>query len=249
MKYKRVLLFMGCFFLAGVLRAQDAREIIKRVEDNARGQTSIADITIQTIRPKWSREMKLKAWTKGNDYSLILIQSPEKEKGVVFLKQKKEIWNWIPSIERNIKLPPSMMSQSWMGTDFTNDDLVKEASILDDYYQSLLNDTLIDGKPCFKVKLVPKPASTVVWGKVVMCVDKLHYIMLHVDYFDEDGARVNTMHCSDVKKIGGRMLPTRVEMIPSDKIGNKTVMIYHSIVFDTPLDDAFFSIQNMTRIQ
>ena len=229
--------------------AQDAKEIIQKAEENTKGKTSIADITIQTIRPKWSREMTLKAWTKGNNYSMILVKSPAKEKGIVFLKQRKEIWNWVPSIERNIKLPPSMMSQNWMGTDFTNDDLVKEASIVDDYYQSLLNDTVIDGNKCYKIKLDPKPTSTVVWGKVLISVDILNYIMLYVEYYDEDGILVNILRCSDIKMLGGRLLPAKMEMIPADKKGNKTVMIYHSIVFDTPIDDSFFSLQNMTRIQ
>lgn len=246
---KAVVIVSVLSFLAQASFAQDAREIIKKAEENAKGKTSVAEITIQTIRPNWSREMSLKAWTKGNDYSMLLIQSPEKEKGVVYLKQKKEVWNWIPAIERTVKLPPSMMSQSWMGTDFTNDDLVKEASILDDYYQALLNDTVIDGKQCYKIKLDPKPTSTVVWGKVLMSVDTLHYLMLHVEYFDEDGEMVNTMHCSNIQKLGGRFLPARMEMIPSDKKGNKTVLMYTSIVFDTPIEDSFFTTQNMTRIK
>lgn len=243
--------FLICelFFIFFGVSGQDAKEIIKRAEENAKGKTSIADITIQTVRPNWSREMSLKAWTKGNDFTMILINSPEKEKGVVYLKQKKEIWNWIPSIERNIKLPPSMMSQSWMGTDFTNDDLVKEASILEDYDQKLLIDTIVDGKKCYKIQLNPKASSAVVWGKVLMSVDTINFLMLHVEYFDEDETLVNTMHCSDVKKLGGRFLPVRMELTPFDKKGNKTIMIYNSIVFDTPLDDSFFTIQNMTRIQ
>jgi hypothetical protein len=115
-----------------------AKDIVKKADDNMRGKTSQADITIKIIRPTWSREMNMKAWTKGDDYSMILVTSPAKEKGTVFLKRIKEVWNWIPSIERNIKLPPSMMSQSWMGTDFTNDDLVKEASSVSDYDHKLL---------------------------------------------------------------------------------------------------------------
>ena len=120
MKFRFFFLIISSLFVSKLF-AQDAKEIIKKAEDNAKGKTSIAEIVIQTERPTWTREMTVKAWTKGNDLTLILIKSPEKEKGVVFLKQKKEVWNWIPSIERNIKLPPSMMSQSWMGTDFTND--------------------------------------------------------------------------------------------------------------------------------
>ena len=130
-----LFLYLG-FFLSSF--GQEAKDIVKKADDKAKGKTSIASITIQTIRPNWTREMSVKAWTKGKDLTLILVLAPAKEKGVVFLKRKKEVWNWIPSIERNIKMPPSMMSQSWMGTDFTNDDLVKEASIIEDYSHSFL---------------------------------------------------------------------------------------------------------------
>jgi outer membrane lipoprotein-sorting protein len=231
------------------LHAQSAREIVKRADEKARGTTSVSSITIQTIRPNWTREMTLKTWTKGNDYVVILVTAPAKEKGVVFLKRGKEVWNYIPSIERNIKMPPSMMSQSWMGTDFTNDDLVKEASILEDYEHKLTGDTVINGRSCYKIELIPKPSSAVVWGKIKMSIDKKDDLMLHVVYFDEDGYRVNTMHTSEIKMLGGRLLPSRMEMIPTDKKGNKTVLIYNSIVFDQPLDDAFFTVQQMTRIK
>jgi len=146
-------------------------------------------------------------------------------------------------------MPPSMMSQSWMGTDFTNDDLVKEASILEDYDHSFLEDGIVDGRDCYKIQLIPKPKSAVVWGKVIMTIDKKDFMMLHVEYFDEDKALVNTMYCSDIKMLGGRLLPGRMEMVPASKKGNKTVLIYNSIVFDTPLDDSFFSTQNITKVK
>ena len=248
MKFLFFFLIISSLFVSPLF-AQDAKEIIKKAEDNAKGKTSIAEIVIQTERPTWTREMTVKAWTKGNDLTLILIKSPEKEKGVVFLKQKKEVWNWIPSIERNIKLPPSMMSQSWMGTDFTNDDLVKEASILEDYNQSLLGKSTVDGRKCYSIRLDPKPTSSVVWGKVLMEIDTIDFLMLHVDYFDEEGELINTLHSSNIQSMGGRIIPTKMEMIPHDKEGHKTVMIYKSLLFDKPIEDSFFTVQNMTRVQ
>lgn len=244
MKKILVLLF---FHLSIIALSQDAKDIVKNADKKAKGNTSIANITIQTIRPTWTREMTVKAWTKGNDLSFILVLAPAKEKGVVFLKRKKEVWNWIPSIERTIKMPPSMMSQSWMGTDFTNDDLVKEASILEDYNHSFLEDVIVDGRSCYKIQLLPKPKSAVVWGKVIMDIDKKDFMMLYVEYYDEDGMLINTMHCSDIKLLGDRLLPGKMEMIPANKKGNKTVLIYNSLVFDTPLDDSFFTTQNITK--
>ncbi|MCL9809009.1 outer membrane lipoprotein-sorting protein [Flavobacterium luminosum] len=248
MKKKLTLILFQLFFTFFTF-AQEAKDIVKKADDKARGTTSIASISIQTIRPKWSREMTVKAWTKGNDLTMILVQSPAKEKGVVFLKKKKEVWNWIPSIERNIKMPPSMMSQSWMGTDFTNDDLVKEASIIEDYNHSFLEDVTLEGRSCYKIQLIPKPKSAVVWGKIILSIDKKDFMMLHAEYFDEDGKLINTMHCSDIKMLGGRLLPARMEMVPANKKGNKTIMIYKSLVFDTPLEDHFFSTQNMIKVK
>lgn len=246
--YKGILLFI-LFLLSCLLNAQDATEIIRKADEKARGKTSIASITIQIIRPNWTREMKVKGWTKSNDLSIILVTEPVKDKGVVYLKRKKEVWNWIPSIERNIKLPPSMMSQSWMGTDFTNDDLVKEASIVEDYNHSIIGDTVIDQRPCYKIRLLPKPESAVVWGKLLMCIDKKDNLMLYVEYYDEDGKLINTMKTSDIKMLGGRLLPSRMEMIPADKKNNKTVLIYNSLQFDKPIEDNFFTPQNMSKVK
>lgn len=142
-----------------------------------------------------------------------------------------------------------MMSQSWMGTDFTNDDLVKEASILEDYNNTFLEEVLIDGRDCYKIQLIPKPKSAVVWGKVIMAIDKKDFMMLHIEYFDEDKVLINTMNCGDIKMFGGRLLPEKMEMVPASKKGNKTVLIYNSIVFDTPIEDSFFTTQNITRVK
>lgn len=244
-------LFLLCFYLGFFLSSfgQEAKDIVKKADDKAKGKTSIATITIQTIRSNWTREMSVKAWTKGKYLTLILVLAPAKEKGVVFLKRKKEVWNWIPSIERNIKMPPSMMSQSWMGTDFTNDDLVKEASIIEDYTHSFLEDAIVDGRECYKIQLLPKPKSAVVWGKIIMCIDKKDFIMLYVEYFDEEEKLVNVMHCSGIKLLGGKILASKMEMTPVNKKGNKTVLLYDSISFDNPLEDSFFSTQNLTKVK
>lgn len=214
-----------------------------------RGNSSYAEMTIRIIRPSWEREMKMKAWSKGKKLSMIFVTAPQKEKGTVFLKRDKEVWNYIPSIERNIKLPPSMMSQSWMGTDFTNDDLVKEASAEDDYTHVLLGDTSIDSRICYKIAMTPKPEASVVWGKVLVWIDKKDYLQLLAEFYDEENVLVNVMKASDVKDLGGRLLPSKMEMIPVDKKGHKTVLIYDQLKFELPIKDDFFSTQNMKQLK
>lgn len=226
-----------------------AKDIVKKADDNMRGKTSHADMTIKIIRPTWSREMNMKAWTKGDDYSMILVTSPAKEKGTVFLKRVKEVWNWIPSIERNIKLPPSMMSQSWMGTDFTNDDLVKEASSVSDYDHKLLGKETVFNKDCYKIEMIPKPSAAIVWEKVIVWIDSTDFLQLKTEFYDEDGELVNIMNSSEVKEIGGRKITSKIEMFPVDKEGNSTVIIYNDIIFDKPINDNFFTTRNMKQLK
>lgn len=246
-KFLKVLsisfLFLNCAF------TQDATEIVRKSDERVRGLTSQASMTIQIVRPSWMREMSMETWSRGNDLAMILITAPAKDKGIAYLKRKKEVWNWIPSIERNIKLPPSMMSQSWMGTDFTNDDLVREASVVEDYNHSIIGEEEINSRTCYKIQMIPKPDAAIVWGKVILWIDKKDYLMLKAEYYDEENVLINTMIASDVKMLGGRLLPARMEMIPEDKKGNKTVLIYQSLVFDQPIDESFFSTQNMQRLK
>jgi outer membrane lipoprotein-sorting protein len=202
-------------------KAQDALTIVKKADEKMRGSSSKIEMTIKTVRPGWTRSIDIKAWVRGTDYSVLLVQSPVKDKGIAFLKRKKEVWNWIPMLERTIKLPPSMMSQSWMGTDFTNDDLVKESSIVNDYNHTIIGDTAIDNRICYLIQMIPKPEAAIVWGKLIVCIDKKDYLELHTRFYDEDGKLINIMNAYDVKLMDGRLIPTRFEMIPTDKKNRK----------------------------
>ena len=239
------------FFLALAFQAwgQDATQIIRESEERARGKSLQADFTMQIVRPDWSREMSLKSWGKGPDYALVLVTAPARDKGTANLKRQKELWNWVPSIDRTIKLPPSMMSQSWMGSDFTNDDIIREFSIVYDYTHKVLGSKVIEGRDCYQIEMIPKEDAAVVWGKVHLWIDKKDYLQLRGEYFDEDGDLVNVMQASDIRQLGGRTLPTRMEMIPVEKKGHKTVLIYNNMVFDADISDQFFTVQNMKRVR
>lgn len=193
--------------------------------------------------------MSVHTWMSGNDHAVILILSPAKDKGTVFLKRKKEVWNWLPTLERSIKLPPSMMTQSWMGTDFTNDDLVKESSIVEDYTHKLLGDTIVAGRESYLIELVPKADAAVVWGRIVVTVDKKDYLQLHSRFYDDDGMLVSTMSGFDVKLMDGRLIPTRLEMIPADKKNQKTEIIYNRILFNRPIPDNFFTLDKIRNLK
>ncbi|MBY0481485.1 MAG: outer membrane lipoprotein-sorting protein [Chitinophagaceae bacterium] len=245
----RFLIFFFILFIAIFSEGQNAKQIIQQANDKMRGTTSQSIIIIKTIRPTWSREMQVKTWLKGNDMTMIQILSPAKEKGIVFLKRQKEVWNWMPALERNIKLPPSMMSQSWMGTDFTNDDLVKESSVVDDYDQQIIGDTVIAGRSCYIIRMIPKPSVAIIWSKLITCIDKKDFLELHIRFYDEEGSLVNIMNAFDIKIMDDRLIPTRFEMIPINKKGQKTEMIYQFLQFNKPIADNFFTIERMKKIE
>ena len=229
--------------------AQDAYQIIKKAEDHLRGTSQQSEMSIEIQRPKWSRTMEIKAWSLGTKYSFILIQAPSRDKGTVFLKREKEIWNWQPKIEKVIKLPPSMMMQSWMGSDFTNDDLVKESSILLDYTHEIIGDTLIQNRACYTIKLTPKPEASVVWGNIKTFIDKADFLQLGSEFYDEDGYLINKMVASEIRSFGDKILPSKIVMTPVEEDGQTTILRYKSIEFNIDIQEAFFSRQNMKRLR
>jgi outer membrane lipoprotein-sorting protein len=232
-----------------ILPAQNAVEIVRRSDEHARGKTSVAEMTITTVRPKWTRSLEMKVWMKGNDFALLLVQAPAKDKGIAYLKRKNEVWNWIPSLERTIKLPPSMMSQSWMGTDFTNDDLVKEASAVDDYTHKILGTEKQLDRDCYKIEMIPKPEAAIVWSRVLVWIDKKDYLQLRTEFYDDSGDLVNTMIGSEIKTLGGRLLPTKMTMTPAEKKGCKTEIIYRNITYDQAINDSFFTTDNLSKVK
>lgn len=250
MRMKRNLPLIIVMLMSSVcLSGQTPREIIKRMEDKMKGDASYMEMTMTTVRPRYTRDVSMKLWNMGDDLSLIFITAPAKDKGTGFLKRKKEIWNYLPTIDRMVKMPPSMMSQSWMGSDFTNDDLVRGSSTLDDYTHRLLPSEKIDGIDCFVIELIPKPESAIVYSKVLMWVSKDKYLQLKVENFDERMELANTIIQSKVVMLGGRELPSVMEMIPSDKKGNKTIITIKRIDFNTKIEDDFFSVQNLKNLK
>lgn len=248
MKY---LILTILFLLPVVLAAQDLtpEEIIHRSEDNLRGGSSYAEMKMTIVRPTWSRETKMKSWAKNQDQALILVTAPARDQGIAYLKRDNDIWNWQPRIERTIKLPPSMMSQSWMGSDFTNDDLVKESSLTDDYQQTLLGKEMIGDLECYKLELVPEEDAAVVWGKLIMWITVEHFMQVKTEFYDEEGFLINTMTASQFTTFDGRHLPGRMTIVPEDKPGHQTIVEYISLDFDQEIPDQVFTIQHMKNLR
>ena len=243
-----IFIFLAITF-PSISQELTAKEIIQRANDKATGNTSQGTMKMTIVRPDWSREVSMKSWSKGTDYYLIYITEPVKDKGQVFMKRDQDMWNWMPSINRMIKLPPSMMGQSWMGSDFTNDDLVRMNSIIDDFSHEIIGSEKIEGYDCYIIELIPKPEAAVVWGKIKLWIAKTEFYEMKGEYYDEDLVLVNTMTSSNIKNMGNRTLPSKMVMVPVDKPGNQTILETIEIIFDQPIDESFFSQQNMKNVK
>ena len=227
--------------------AQTAKEIVQKADKLFQGESNYTEMTMTIVRPKWKRTVSFKSCSKGTEYSLTVITAPAKEKGQTFMKRKNGLWSWNPRISRLIKLPPSMMSQGWMGSDFSNDDLLKESSIVKDYTHKIAGEVTVSGRKCYKIILTPKPNAVVVWGKLVKMISKKDFLQLKTEYYDEDGYLVKTEIASKIKKTGGRTIPTHFELIPSDEPGNKTILDMKKVRYNIKVSHKFFSKQKMKK--
>jgi outer membrane lipoprotein-sorting protein len=206
-------------------------------------------MSMTIVRPTWDRTFEFKNWTSGRDYALTLITAPARDKGQSFLKRKNEMWSWNPTISRLIKLPPSMMSQGWMGSDYTNDDILRESSVVNDYTHEITGEEELDGRSCYKIKMVAKEEAAVIWGHQIRWIDQKDFIFMKSELYDEDGYLVRTELGKDIKNMDGRLIPTKIELIPAEEEGYMTILEIKEIEFNTPINDSFFSQQNMKRVR
>lgn len=246
---RRALLLAFAVALGTPALAQEsgARDILDRAESLLWGKTVQGEYEMAITTPRWQRTLALRAWMERPKRSLIRILAPAKEKGIGSLRIGAQMWNYLPNVERTIKIPPSMMLQPWMGSDFTNDDLVKSSSILDDYVQRIVREESTSGTPAYVIELIPKPDAAVVWGKILYWVRKADSIPLREEFYDERGKLVRVMTFSEVRPMGGRTIPTQWEIRPADKPGNATTIRVKSAVYDRPIDPEVFTQRNLQK--
>ncbi|MEM1245597.1 MAG: outer membrane lipoprotein-sorting protein [Acidobacteriota bacterium] len=222
--------------------AEDVNRLLERVDDLMRGDSSQGRMTMRVKTKRFEREMTLESWSKGSEKSLIRILEPVKERGTATLKVGDKIWNYLPKIDRTIKVPGSMMSGSWMGSHFTNDDLVQESRYSEDFDCTLAGD-----EEDWSVTCIPHEDAPVVWGRVLLVLSKSDELPREARFFDEDGELIRTMLYDDVRSVGSRKFPTRLRAIPADEPGEFTEIVYADLEFDVDLDDRLFSLQSLKR--
>ncbi len=235
------------FFLFTMLRAQTAEEIVRKAENTLKGETAYGIVEMTVITPDYERTLKMESWWVGNEKALIIIKSPRRERGNKTLKIGNEMWNYLKNTETVIKIPPSMMLQSWNGSDFTNDDLVRESNLVKDYTQKIIAEEKINGADCWKIELTPKPDAPVVWGKIYYWVRKSDYLPALVQYYDENGKLIRYMEFSDIKKMNGRKIPTKWKMVSVVNEGHSTELKIIDMKFDIKIDDSIFSFEELER--
>ncbi len=224
-----------------------ARQILDRMDDLYRGDSGKGVMSMAVTTKHWQRTLKMRFWSQGKDHSLVRVISPKKEKGTATLRVKNDIWNYLPKVKRVIKLPSSMMSASWMGSHFTNDDLVKESRMADDYTYTISFEGQRGSKEVIELDCRPKPEAAVVWGKVLVVVSRKSYLPVEVQYFDEDMKLARTMLFEKPGDLGGRQIPTQIRMVPQDKPGEFTLVIYHQVEFDVKHPSGLFSLRTLQR--
>jgi outer membrane lipoprotein-sorting protein len=245
-----VLLLIPAVFSHLSAQPESAGEIVRKADEKFNGEKSGYSVMSMTVvRPSWQRTIEFKSWSVEEKYALTLITAPAREKGQSFLKRGTEMWSWNPTISRLIKLPPSMMSQGWMGSDYTNDDILRESSVVSDYSHTILGEEVTESYPCFRIGLEAREESDVLWSRQIWWVDKKEYIILKAELYDEDGQLVRTEKASELKMMDGRLLPSRIELLPADHPGNKTILEIREMKFNIPLQESFFSQQNMKTIK
>lgn len=242
MKLSLVLLFLLAASNSVYAEEVTAEFLVDRIDNLYQLDSSHAIVTMEIQTPDWQRSMTMEMWSKDKDFALIRILSPRKEKGVSTLKRGKEMWNYFPKINKEIKVPPSMMMGSWMGSDFTNDDLVREVSLVEEY-----NVDLQTNNASYLLTLKPKAQTITVWGEIRITIDKENLLPLRELYFDEDGTAMREMRFSNVQNFDGRLLPGVMELIPLTKENQKTVLTYDELEFSESIDDNLFTLRNLRR--
>ena len=233
---------VGCLATAGAASAQtDPLEIMDRVDQLMRGDSSRGVAIMEVVTENWEREITMEMWSLGTDYSLVRVEAPAREAGTATLMADENIWNYLPKVDRTIKIPSSMMGGAWMGSHFTNDDLVRESQLTEDYDIEVAFEG--DGSDLWEFRLTPKPEAAVIWGHLEFEVRQGDYMPLRARYYDEDGELVRTMAYSEFTEFGGRLVPAVMDMRPTDKPGERTTVRYEELEFDIGLDESFFSLR------
>jgi len=239
-----VLFALAGLGVAAHAEARDAESLVREAFDYFRGKTSYSVVEMTIHRPEWERRMTMKGWTKGLDRSLIIITAPAKDEGNGTLKRGQEMWTYNPKVNRVIKIPPSMMAQSWMGSDFSNNDLAKSDTLIHDYDHSLTGSAMENGKKVFFIKSMPKPRAPVVWGMQTLKIRE-DFIFLEEVFYDEYLKPVKILSSHDIQLLGGKLFPRIMRMRKAEEKEEYTMLEHLELTFGLDLEDSLFTLSSL----
>ncbi|SVA42255.1 uncharacterized protein METZ01_LOCUS95109, partial [marine metagenome] len=241
-----IILFFG-FFISTYADASNLnpRKILDSVDDIYRSNTSHGILTLAVTTTNWQRTLTLEQWSKGKNKHLIKVLKPKKEKDLATLRVDTNVWNYMPKVKKVVKIPSSMMSSSWMGSHFSNDDLVKQSRMVKDYDFSISFEGIRDGIDIVEITCFPKMNAAVVWGKVEVIVYKEDFIPLRLIYYDEDLNLSRKLEFSNIQIIDNKKIPLKMQMVPENEPGESTTIQWKEIKFDLTISDDFFSLRKL----
>ncbi len=225
----------------------DIKELLDATDDLQRGDSSMAKVEMHIKTARFERTVTMTAWSEGTEKSLMVINSPVREKGISTLKVGDNIWNYLPKVDRTMKVPPSMMSGAWMGSHFSNDDLVKENRLSEEFSYTLTSRPPDNPEQAWIIELKPKPDAPVVWGRVVVRIRDADRLPIDTRFYDEDNKLVRTLSYSDIRELGGRSVPAKMRIVPADKPGEFTEINYQELKFDVSIAPSTFTLQALRK--
>jgi len=237
-----LLLLLGP--VSGFAQERDGKTIVRDAINHWRGLSSYTELTMVIHRPDWERTMTMRAWTKGDKKTLVRVVEPKKDRGNGTLTDDKSMWSYSPKVNRVIKVPSSMMGQSWMGSDFSNKDIAKADDIVDEYQHSILKTEEIDGVTIYDIQSIPNEDAAVVWGSEVMRIREDHVVMQHA-FYDQDGELVKTLETLEIVEMGGRVIAKQQRMIKADEPDEWTEIQVNEVEYEVDLKDSLFTLSNL----
>ncbi len=245
-----ILILMTCLFSTLVLSTTpdsndiSPRNLIQQAMDHWRGLSSYSEMTMTIHRPDWQRSMSMRSWTKGEKTTLVRVTEPKKDTGNGTLTKDNNMWTYAPKVNRIIKVPSSMMSQSWMGSDFSNKDISKSTDIIDQYDHKILETRQQDGHTIYVIESIPHEDAAVVWGKEILSI-RDDYILTEQQFWDQDNILVKSMKALEIKELGGRTVASIIRMSKQDKPEEWTQMSVQDIKFDQDHPDSLFTLSSL----
>ena len=224
-----------------------ASSVIRQGENTMRGATSQSVMTMKIVRPEFKRELKLRSWSVGSAKAMVEILQPPKEEGVASLRSSQQMWNYLPKVDQVVRVPTSLMLQSWMGSDFTNDDLMKASSILRDYRHRLVRRDVVDNEKTILIECLPKRGAAVVWGKILYWARISDNLPVRQKFFDESGKLIRTLKFGKFKKMDDRVIPTMIGVVPADEPHSMTVVRYEKILYDRKVPNSLFTKEKLRQ--